>query len=188
MPDNPQASIGTSIGSSIGAYVASALIPIPGVGTFIGAFLGNILGTLVGNAFGTDQKSWGSVYMRHGKAVTGGFGSDNEGEWSTFTNITSSQAVTINRIVDMTGAKVVGLPSGNGQIDYWQKGTTYTVFMPDGSAYDFLSRITPDPSAAWAAVADDGVMRMLKRLKLDGGDPFRRRAFDASKAKNVDLS
>jgi Ca2+-binding RTX toxin-like protein len=185
IPDNPQASIGTSIGSSIGAYVGSTLIPIPGVGTFIGAFLGNILGTLVGNAFGVDQKSWGSVYMSGGKAVTGGFGSDNEGDGGTFANITHSQAETINGIVEMTGAKVTGLESGNGTINYWQKGTTYTVFMPDGGAYDFLSRWTPDPDSAWAAVADDGVMRMLKSLKLDGGDLFTRRAFDVSKAKNV---
>lgn len=185
IPDNPQASIGTSIGSSIGAYVGSTLIPIPGVGTFIGAFLGNILGTLVGNAFGVDQKAWGSVYMNGGKAITGGFGSDNEGDGGTFANITHSQAETINGIVEMTGAKVTGLESGSGAINYWQKGTTYTVFMPDGGAYDFLSRWTPDPDSAWAAVADDGVMRMLKSLKLDGGDLFRRRAFDVSKAKNV---
>ncbi len=185
MPDNSQASIGTSIGSSLGAYIGSFLpIPIPGVGTFIGAFLGNIFGTALGNAFGVDEKAWGSVYIdtNSGKAVTGNFGSDNGGDFNTFTNITNSQATLVNGIVEMIGADIVGLkPNGSGSVGYWQKGKTYTVYMPDGSAYDFLSRITADPEAAWPKVSDDGVMQLLKNAKvkaagrLNNGPSTRRR-------------
>ena len=186
--DNKQASIGTSIGASIGAFIGTKLLG-PGLGSFIGAFIGNILGTLAGNAFGVDEKSWGSVYINGhlGQAVAGDYGSDNMGNWETFKAITTSQAETVNRIVDYVGAEIIGVDGaeGNGRVGYWQKGTTYTVFMPDGSAYDFVSRLTPNPDAAWAAVADDGVMRLLKNAKLEGGDFIKRWAFDHSKAKNV---
>lgn len=186
--DNKQASIGTSIGSSIGAFIGTSILG-PGLGSFIGSFIGNILGTALGNAFGVDEKSWGSVSINahFGQAVAGDYGSDNMGSSRTFEAITVSQAQTVNRIVDFVGAEIIGIDEkkGNGRVDYWQKGTTYTVFMPDNTAYDFISRLTPDPDAAWAAVADDGVMRLLRNAQLQGGDFIKRWAFDNSKAKNV---
>ncbi len=185
--DNKQASIGTSIGSSIGAYIGTSLLGP--VGTFIGSFIGNILGTLLGNALGADEKSWGrvSINAHLGRAEAGDFGDKNMGDSSRFESLATGQAETINRLVDYVGAKIIGVDKekGDGQVRYWQKGTTYTVYMPDGEAYDFVSRRTPDPDAAWAAVADAGVLKLLRNAKLKGGDFIKRWAFDHSKAKNV---
>src|SRR5690606_19437664 len=136
--DNKLASIGTYIGSTILGPLAS----------FVGAFLGNILGTLVGNAVGLAEKSWGSVLIDTplGRAAVGGFGDKNMGDSGRFESLASGQVETINRLVDYVGARIIGIDraKGSGQILYWQKGTTYTTIMPDGSAYDFISRWTPD--------------------------------------------
>jgi hypothetical protein len=186
--DNTQASYGTSMGSSVGAYVGSLLIPIPGLGSLIGAFVGDILGTVIGNAVGVDEKSWGSVSidLPKGIAVAGGYGSSNEGLDTTFVPITSSQASTVNRIVSLTGAHIIGLNgSGSGRIDYWQKGKTYEVTLPNGTRYDFISRLTGDVDAAWAAVGDRGVMALLGNVVLSGGGVFEMKAFRKSKATNV---
>ncbi|MBF9232322.1 hypothetical protein [Microvirga alba] len=201
-PDNTQASWGTSIGgsvgSTIGVSVASAQVTtamstilgtiLPGIGAFIGAFLGTVLGTALGNAFGVDEKSWGSVWIDayQGRALAGNYGSDNEGNSRTFENITTSQANLVNSIVDLMGAKISGLEyPTTASVGYWQKGKTYTVYMPDKSAYDFLSRITPDPDKAWADVADKGVLQLLSDVKLSGGNAFKRLAFERSKAPSV---
>lgn len=185
IPDNKQAAYGTSIGASIGAYVGS-LIPIPFLGTFIGAFIGNILGTVLGNAFGVDEKSWGSVYIdiNRGKAVNGDYGAKNEGDSSTFEQVTSIQAQTVNYIVDRMGARIIGLNGkGNGRIDYYQKGTTYIVTMPDGRNFDFISRHTPNKDKVWADVSDKGIMKLLDNVKLEGGGTFEKLAYEKSKPK-----
>lgn len=202
VPDNPQAGYGTSIGSALGstagAYAAGTLfttslsttlgILIPGVGAFIGAFIGDVLGTLLGNALGTDQKSWGSVWIDpfSGKAVAGNYGSDDSGDWTMFEKITTAQAELVNRIVSLAGAKIIGLKQPTtGTVGYWQKGTTDTVYLPDGSAYNFISRITPDPDKAWADVSDKGVMALLSKVRLSGSDPIKLLAFNSSKSTSA---
>jgi Ca2+-binding RTX toxin-like protein len=184
LPDNPQAAIGTSIGSAVGAYIGGVVIPVPGLGSLIGSFLGNLLGTLLGNAVGADPKAWGSVYLDptgSGNMIGGKYDSDNGGDWRTFEGITKSQATLINGIVDLIGANI----TSSGDVDYYQKGTTYTVYLADGSAYDFVSQHTADPDAAWAAVGDRGVMSLLSQLHISGGDPILTLAFENSKATNV---
>ena len=201
-PDNTQAgwgsTIGSAAGSTLGTSVAATLVTetmsavlgvlIPGIGAFIGAFLGTVLGTVIGNAVAVDEKSWGSVWIDtwQGKALAGNYGSDNEGDWKTFASITSAQAELVNRIVDITGARITGLKQpSTGSVGYWQKGKTYTTYMPDGSAYDFVSRLTPDPDAAWARVADEGIVQLVDDVSLEGGNPFKRQALAHSKATSA---
>jgi len=182
LPDNPQAAIGTSIGASIGAYLGS-FIPVPVIGTLIGSFLGNLFGTVIGNAVGVDAKSWGEISFdpNTGDFVTGGFSSDNGGDRQTFVNITSAQAELANRIIDMTGAHVVNA----GSLSYYQKGTTYTLYLADGSGFDFATRYTTSPETAWAGAGDYGVMSLLSSAQLQGGDSFVIWALRHSSATNA---
>jgi Ca2+-binding RTX toxin-like protein len=200
-PENEHAAIGTQIGSAVGGFLGVAAgtsaitaattaigsVLLPGLGSLVGAFIGTVAGTLIGNAVGADAKAFGAVYLDpngSGDLIGGAYGAQNGGNPQTFVNLTLGQAQVVNRIVDMTGATVLGVGGTQGSVGYYNKGTTYTMFLPDGTAMDFASRLS-DPQQAWAYAADFGAMALVRNLQLDGGDAIMRRALATSPAVNV---
>lgn len=205
-PENQAGAIGSSLGSAMGSLIGTTIATgaasgigttllgaelgsmiFPGIGTLIGAFLGTIFGTALGNAVGTDAKSWGNIGWNPetGELYGYGFRSDHGGDEETFVSITTGICETVNKIVDMTGSHVVGI--NGGYQAFYQKGTTYTVYHNDGTAYDFMSRNTPQEvqDQAWAMTADASVMKWLNSIQLAGGDTIVEYAFHNSRAQTL---
>lgn len=205
-PDNELAGVVSSLGSSVGSILGTVIgtaagggsgvmagaslgsMIFPGIGTLIGAFLGTIFGTALGNSLTDDEKSFGHITWDpvSGQLVAFGFEAKNGGKWDTFLGISTGICDTVNKIVDITGSRIIGINGANIQ-DFYQKGTTYVVYYNDGVAYDFMSRNTPQDQQdeAWIRTADLSVMKWLRSIQLGSGDVIVEHVFRESNASTI---
>ena len=176
MPTSPEGAIAQQIGSSIGGLLGSAFGPL---GSFIGSFAGGIIGGQLGALFGNDPQSGGRIEMdANGALYITGQWEDHGGSWQWLDKIAHYQIETVYRLANLTG----------GRIDTAFSNPTLRLAQDDRSFWLTLETAAvaavndADDPRDLAPLVDPGVMELVSKIDLVGGDVLLRRVFENSHA------
>ena len=179
MPRSEEGAIGGQIGSSIGGLIGSWLLP--GIGTAAGTFVGRLLGTTLGDMAANDPQSGGRIEMNAaGQFYITGQWQDHGGNWQWLNEVAYHQIVATYDLVNLTGGRIDTAFSNpylrleQDDRSFWLTLETAAVAAVDGAN---------GPNDLFPLV-DPGVMELVSKIDIVGGDILSRRAFENSKALN----
>ncbi len=180
MPTSPEGAIGQQIGSSIGGLLGSVFGPL---GSFVGSFAGGIAGGALGALFGNDPESGGRIVLRaDGQLDIIEKWEDHGGSYQWIDTIAHYQIITTYNLVNLTGGRIdAGYSSAGLRLN--QDDRSFWLTRPENTAVAGVSNAdSPDDLAP---LVDPGVMELVSKIDLVGGDVLTRRAFENSHAANA---
>ncbi len=180
MPGSQEGALGQQIGSSIGGLVGTWIMP--GLGSFVGSFVGGIAGGALGALFGNDPESGGRIVLRaDGVLVITEQWQDHGGSWQWLDVVARYQIDTVDRLVGLTGGRIdagysnAGLRLNQDDRSFWLTRAENTGVAAVNGA---------NGPNDLAPLVDPGVMELVSKIDLVGGDVVTRRAFENSAALN----
>jgi Ca2+-binding RTX toxin-like protein len=198
VPHYAEGAIGSSIGSSVGGAIGAFLLaPIPVVGpiigSFLGSFLGGVAGSIIGDLAGSGPQSHGQLWFmpdHHFWPEPHSFTSSGGATGNTFRDIATYTGNVVNGLADFAGVQMNGVVAGGGgqtgpsglMLLYAQQDHTFWVSEPSGNMAGYVSYVQNADDLA--PLVDGGVMTLVHRVTVAGGDPLLRCAWEHSTASS----
>ena len=197
VPQHAEGAVGQQIGSSIGGMLGAFLLaPIPVVGpimgSFLGSFVGGVVGSLAGALAGNDPVAHGRLGFAADHrfyADPTSFWDDHGGNAQTFQHMAVYTANTVNALADFAGVQMNAavvttahhvLPMTGLQLRYGQDTRDFWINDQNGSFISLIHNV--DEESDLAPMVDAGIMGLVRRVTVAGGDPLVRLAWDNSTA------
>jgi hypothetical protein len=188
-------SVGSSVGGAIGAFLFSG-IPVVGpiLGSFLGSFVGGVAGSFLGDLAGNDPEAHGRLVFNTDHRFypdPTSFWGDHGGDGDTFKHMATYTASTVNALADFAGVQMNATPVTTGhlvmpmtglQLRYGQDTHDFWINDQTGSFVSLMQNV--DDQNDIAPMVDDGIMGLVHRVSLTGGDPLERFAWTSSTAKS----
>jgi Ca2+-binding RTX toxin-like protein len=190
MPHYAEGAIGQQVGSAVGGAIG---VWFGGpLGSFLGSFVGGVAGSIIGDLAGNDPESHGRLYFLGDHRFypdPQSFWGDHGANGNTFMNMATYTGNVVNSLADFAGVQMNATPVGGGQ-----SGPTGLQLIYTQDDKDFMINLPFEGPAALVHNVDDaddlsplvntGVMTLVHRVTVAGGDPLVRYAWEHSTADN----